>query len=62
MAQRKAAGGTQHKLLGGLYCHSAPANDKSRKISSSRSVDDEATRSGVAVGTSDSGKDKGSLK
>lgn len=61
MAQ-KSAGGTQHTLHGGLGACSAPANDKSRKVASSRSVDDEATRTGVAVGDSQKGRDRGSLK
>lgn len=62
MAQ-KGSGGTQHKLHGGLMSNAVDgAGDKSRKIASKRSVDDEAVRSGVAVGTSDSGKDKGVLK
>lgn len=63
MAQ-KGIGGTQHKLHGGLASHAVDgAGDSSRKIMSKRSVNDEAVRTGVAVGTDGNcAKDKGVLK
>lgn len=62
MAQ-KSAGGTQHKLHGGLSSHAVDgAGDKSRKIASNRSVNDGAIRKGVACGDYEKGPDKGVLK
>lgn len=63
MAQ-KGCGGTQHTLHGGLMSEAVDgAGDKSRKIASKRSVDDNATRTGVAVGEHGNyAKDKGVLK
>lgn len=62
MAQ-KSAGGTQHTLHGGLMSRAVVgASDKSRKIASKRSVDDEAIRKGVACGDYEVGPDKGVLK
>jgi len=56
-------GGTQHSLHKGLTTDSPDgAGDPSRKIQSKLSVNDEAIRTGVAVGDNERGKDKGSLK
>lgn len=62
MAQ-KSIGGTQHGLHKGLSSRQVDgAGDKSRKIASKRSVDDEAVRSGVACGDYEKGPDSGQLK
>jgi hypothetical protein len=61
MAKGKGSSGTIHKLHDGLSSHAPDVQDASRKISSSRSVNDGSTRKGVAVGTSEDGKDSGKL-
>jgi len=58
----KSSSGTIHAIHKGLTSHAPSVNDGSRKISSSKSVNDEAIRSGVAVGDSERGKDGGVLK
>jgi hypothetical protein len=64
MAKNSGSRGTQHSLHGGLRSHAVDgAGDSSRKISSKKSVNDEAVRTGVAVGEDgNKRKDSGSLK
>jgi len=57
----KSGKGSQHTIHGGLSSSAAPQHDSSRTISSKRSVNEGATRDGVAVGTG-TGKDGGKLK
>lgn len=60
MAKSKKGGSSNHTLKQGSS-RAAAANDSSRKIQSSKSVG-ETLRSGVAVGNSEKGKDKGPLR
>ena len=59
---KKSSRGTQHSIHGGLSPHAAPVNDSSRKLPKGPSVNEGSTRSGVAVGDSDKGRDSGVLK
>ena len=60
MAKSKSSS-TQHTIHGGKSSRAAPVSDSSRTLSKGRSVNDEATRSGVAVGKG-TGSDGGVLK
>jgi hypothetical protein len=60
--QRGSKNPTNHSLLKGLTSRAPDVQDASRKISSKKTVNDEAIRTGVAVGDSERGPDKGVLK
>ncbi len=55
-------GGTIHSIHGGLSSRAASVNDASRVLPKGPSVNEGSTRSGVAVGNSEKGKDSGVLK
>lgn len=58
----KSSKGTLHSIHGGLISRAPDVQDASRVLPKGPTVNDEAIRSGVAVGDSDKGKDKGKLK